>query len=404
MTDPSPVRVTGPLMPLAAGFAAELSRQGYTAIGASRQLHLMAHLSRWLAEEGLDPGRLSAAEAERFLKVRRTAGYTSRYSSRGLAPLLAYLRGLRVVPPPPSPPLPEGPVEELLERYRHYLIGERGLKDRTARCYAEMVQPFLEGRLSPEGLRLEQLGAAEVRAFVVTRCPQQGTGTAKLTVTALRSLLGFLHLEGAIGQPLAQAVPGAAGWRAAGLPRGLEPAQVRSLLASCDRDTVQGRRDFAILTILVRLGLRRAELAGLGLGDIDWRAGEVLVRGKGHRNERLPLPVDVGEAIVAYLRRGRPEGADGGTVFVRVRAPHRALSPHGVAGVVLAAARRAGLGQIHAHRLRHTAATQALRGGASLPEVGQLLRHRRLQTTAIYAKADREGLRRLALPWPGGEA
>ena len=404
MSDPSAIRVTGPLMQFAAGFAAELSRQGYTPKGTGFQLHLMAHLSRWLAEEGLDPNRLSAAEAERFLEVRRAAGYTSRYSIKGLAPLLAHLRGLGVVPPPPPPPPPEGPVEELLERYRRYLIGERGLKERSTRSYAEMVQPFLEGRLSSEGLDLEQLGAAEVNAFVVARCPQQGAGSAKLTVTALRSLLRFLHLEGEISQPLAQAVPAAAGWQAAALPKALKPAQVRSLLTSCERNTAKGRRDFAILTVLARLGLRRAELAGLRLADIDWRAGEILVRGKGSRNERLPLPADVGEAIVAYLRDGRPATADGDTVFMRVKPPHGALTPRGVSQVVLAAARRAGLEPIQAHRLRHTVATEALRGGATLPEVGQLLRHRRMQTTALYAKVDREGLRRLALPWPGGGA
>jgi site-specific recombinase XerD len=163
-----------------------------------------------------------------------------------------------------------------------------------------------------------------------------------------------------------------------------------------------GRRDFAVLTTLVRLGLRAGELAALRLDDIDWRTGTIVIRGKGHQVEPLPWPADVGEAVVAYLCRGRPTTALDRTVFVRVTAPHRALSSGAVSEIVAAAARRAGLGLIHAHRLRHTAATQLLRAGAPLPEIGQLLRHRRLLTTAIYAKVDRTALRTIARPWPGG--
>jgi site-specific recombinase XerD len=163
-----------------------------------------------------------------------------------------------------------------------------------------------------------------------------------------------------------------------------------------------GRRDFAILTVLARLGLRAGEAAGVELDDIDWRAGEVVIRGKGNRQEGLPLPTDVGEAIAAYLRRGRPHSAQGRQVFLRVRAPHRRLSSSGITQVVAAAGRRAGLGKLGAHRLRHTAATELLRAGAPLVEVGQVLRHRRLLTTAIYVKVDRESLRILARTWPGG--
>ena len=405
MTDPSRVRVTGPLLPFAGSFATELQRQGYTPRSVGHQLRLMSHLSRWLAGEDLDSHALSPAEAQRFLEARRSAGYTNHLSSKALAPLLAYLRGLGAAPSPPPPPAPAGPVEELLDRYRRYLTVERGLGGPTADVYASAVRPFLNGRISPEGLGLKRLSAADISTFIVARCPRQPRGTARLTVTAMRSLLDFLHLQGTIGQPLAQAVPSVAGWRLAGLPRGLEPDQVRNLLGACDRDSAKGRRDFAMLTVLIRLGLRAGEIAGLELDDIDWRAGEIVVRGKGGRSERLPLPSDVGEAIAAYLRDGRPASAEGRSVFVRALAPRRALTRVGVSEVVAAAARRAELpGQVHAHRLRHSAATEMLRGGASLPEVGQLLRHRRIETTAIYAKVDRESLRRIARPWPGGVA
>ncbi len=400
MIDPSRVRMTGPLTSFKTGFAAELQRQGYTPNSARQLLGLAAHLSRWLAGEGLGPGDLSPAVVERFFAASPAAGHSNHRTSKALGPLLAYLRGLGAAPPEPTP-APEGPVEELLWRYRRYLTVERGLGGPTARGYVDAVRPFLAGRVSPEGLDLERLSAADITAFVVARCPHQARGTAKLTVTSLRSLLGFLHLEGVIRRPLAQAVPSVAGWRLAGLPKRLEADQVQSLLASCDCDTANGRRDFAILTALARLGLRAGEVATLRLDDVDWRAGEIVVRGKGKRSERLPLPTDVGEAMISYLHRGRPASAEGRTVFVRIKAPHRALSAGGVTMVVAAAARRAGLGTLHAHSLRHTAASETLRAGASLAEVGQLLRHRRAATTAIYAKVDRDSLRAIARPWPG---
>ena len=217
---------------------------------------------------------------------------------------------------------------------------------------------------------------------------------------ALRSLLGFLYLEGMIDRPLAGAVPSVASWRLSGLPKGLSPAEVAGLLESCDRASVVGRRDLAMLMLLARLGLRAGEVARLELDDIDWRAGEIVVRGKGDRCERLPLPADVGGTITAYLRDGRPKTAQGRAVFVRVRGPQRALTGDGVSAVVAAGARR--LGVIYAHRLRHTVAIDLLRAGSSLVEVGQVLRHRSMLTTAIYAKVDVEALRTIARSWPGG--
>jgi integrase/recombinase XerD len=223
-------------------------------------------------------------------------------------------------------------------------------------------------------------------------------------VTALRSLLGFLHVEGILQKSLVAAVPSAASWRLAGLPRGLKPNEVQRLLAAPDRRTRIGRRDFAVLMLLIRLGLRAGEVAALTLDDINWRAGELMVRGKGDRRERLPLPDDVGQALVGYLQRGRPATALTRHVFIRVRAPHGPMTTGAVSHAVFAAGRRAGLGTVRAHRLRHSAATQLLAAGAPLIEIGQLLRHRSQLTTAIYAKVDTEALRCLARPWPGGGA
>lgn len=292
-----------------------------------------------------------------------------------------------------------------MERYRRYLLVERGLTEATVRGYLDVVHPFLLRRASA-AVDVERLTAPDVSAYVVdaVRDPRGRGGSAKLMLTGLRSLLGFLHVDGVLAESLTEAVPSIAGWRLATLPRALEPGQVRLLLSSCDRRTPHGRRDFAILTLLARLGLRRGEVARLELDDIDWRSGELVICGKGDRRERLPLPADVGEAVAAYLRHGRPPAVVGRSVFVRVKAPQRPLTPGGVTNVVIAAGRRAGLGDITAHRLRHSAATELLRAGAPLEEIGQLLRHRRPLTTAIYAKVDREALRLLARPWPGGAA
>ena len=230
--------------------------------------------------------------------------------------------------------------------------------------------------------------------------------SAKRIVTALRSLLRFLHVDGILAVPLAGAVPSPAGHALAGLPRALEPGQVEAMLSSCDPATATGRRDRAVLLLLSRMGLRAGEVAGLGLDDIDWRRGEITVRGKGNRRDRLPLPADVGAAVVAYLRDGRPAGALDRTVFIAAQAPRKALSYAGITTIVAEAAARAGVpGPVHAHRLRHSAATAMLRGGGSLTEIGQALRHARPATTAIYAKVDTGALRPLGRPWPGaGEA
>ena len=224
--------------------------------------------------------------------------------------------------------------------------------------------------------------------------------SAKVLVVGLRSLLRFLFLAGHTRQQLAWAVPSPAGFAGGSLPRALEPGAVAVLLAGCDRGTAVGRRDFAILVLLARLGLRGGEAAALALDDIDWHRGEIMVRGKGGRRDRLPLPGDVGEALVAYLRDGRPAVAGCRTLFLRVRAPMGALGTRGVADVVRLAGRRAGLPAFGPHRLRHSAATAMLRNGASLTEVGQVLRQARAATTAIYAKVDRAALRALAQPWP----
>lgn len=399
----SSVRVSGPLAEHVDGFAAELEGRGYSPLSAANQLRLLASLSRWLADRRLPVCDLNEEQVEAFLQFRRVAGYTCWLSPRGLVPLLTYLRSVDVAPEPVTVS-PQSEVEVLLEDYRAYLVDERGLVASTVAYYLKTAGLFLaECDDGAGGLLLESLTAAEVVGFVQRECPVRNVGSAKLLVTGLRSLLRFLHVDGRIEVPLAAVVPAVAGWRGGALPLGLEPEQVARLLAACDRRTSIGRRDHAILLLLVRLGLRAAEVAALKLEDIDWRAGELVVHGKQRQTDRLPLPVDVGQSLAGYLERGRPE-VEHRTVFVQSRAPYAPAAASTIKGAVRSACRRAGLAEVGPHRLRHTAATQLLAAGAPLSEVAQLLRHREVATTAIYAKVDHSCLVTLALPWPGSVA
>ena len=397
------VRVTGPLAMYADGFRADLAAQGYAVEPANRNLRTMAHVSRWMDGQGLSAGQLSTARLEEYLRARRREGYRHALSIRAVMPLIGYLRragvgGLRLEVAAGSSAL-----DLIVEEYRRYLVTERALTADVARRYARLAREFLTTCEQPDGLELTELPAAAVTDYVVAQCRGRRPSSAKFLVTALRSVLGYLFLAGHTRCQLACAVPTVAHWGAGSLPRALSPQTVAALLASCDASTLAGRRDRAILTLLARLGLRAGEAAGLELDDLDWRAGEISIRGKGNRRERLPLPVDVGEALVAYLHGGRPRTGCR-TVFLRLNAPVTGLTVSGVTTVVYRACARADLPRTGAHRLRHSAATAMLAGGGTLTEVGQVLRHVRLQTTAIYAKVDRVALRGLARPWPGGAA
>ena len=245
------------------------------------------------------------------------------------------------------------------------------------------------------------LTADAVRSFVIAESGRRGTGSLKNQVTAVRSLLRFLHLKGRIPGPMDGAAPAAAGWHRPPLTRKIRPGDVAAILASCDRDTHAGRRDYAILMLLARLGLRAGEAAAARIGDIDWRAGEILVRGKGGRDERLPLPADVGAAIADYCRNARPQAAASGMLFLHARAPYGPVSPSAVGNVVVRACRRAGLEPASAHQLRHVAATAMRRAGAPLSEISQLLRHQHEGTTSRYGTIDPDELGPVTAPWPG---
>jgi len=380
------------------GLAEELAGLGYTPNCIARHLRLLRRLDEWMAGEGLTPGELTAADVERFVGTRRGAGQSRWPSQRGVAPLLAYLRGAGVVPMPPAP-VAATSVERVAASYQRWLVEERSLAASTVANYERYVCRFFSQLAEPVREDLSRLSAADVTAAVRAQCRSRSVGWAKNFNTVLRSLLRFLFLEGYVGRDLSPSVLSVAGWRRSGLPKALDPKDVARLLASCARQRRASRRDLAILTLVVRLGLRAGEVVALELGDIDWPVGEIVVRGKGGRLDRLPLPADVGEAIVNYLRHERPPTTSR-RVFILAVAPRTGISTKTVAGVVRCACERACVAPVSPHRLRHTAATAMLRGGASLAEVGQVLRHQRAETTSIYAKVDIGLLATLAMPWP----
>jgi site-specific recombinase XerD len=390
------VIVTGPLEQYAEGFAGHLLSLRYTALSARNVLHVFAHLSRWLAARRLNARGLTAERASAFLRSRRRAGYTARCSPHALDPMLEYLRTLGVVPAKPDERSPT-PLERLLARYAEYLREERALAPSTIRYCVDTASRFLDGRSTRATIRA--LRAADVRAFLrrMGRTHPRSLGGIG---SNLRSLLRFLFVDGLLTRELSPAVPSVMAWRDRTLPRGIAASEVQRMLATCDRRTLVGKRDYAILLLLARLGLRQGEVCALTLDDFDWRRGVLTVHGKGKKRDELPIPQDVGRAVAAYLRR-RLRAATRG-LFLRVRAPYRPLRRLGQP--VLIASRRAGIAPVSPHRLRHTAATEMLGRGASLAEIAQVLRHASTQTTAIYAKVDRRALRTLMQPWPGAQS
>lgn len=396
-------RVRGPLASFADGFRVELERLGYTPLSRESKVNEMALLSRWLEREGLAAGDLDDGRVEAFLAdlgARRQRALTL----RAMRPLLGRLRAEGVVSAARPAGAPRGELDDLMDDYRHWMVWDRALAPRTVERYERSARRFLDARIemSCGAMGTEGLNGQVVTGFLLAEAGRGlGPGSLQGRVAELRSLLRFLHLRGMVPSGLRESVPPVPGWKDTSVPPRLAPAAVRALLDSCDRETLVGLRDFAMLLLLARLGLRAAEVAGLRLGDLDWRAGEVVVVGKGRREDRLPLPVDVGEALAAYLTGGRPR-ADARFVFLTVAAPPRPLRSTSVSQMVWRQCARAGLAPVRAHRLRHALATALVDQGLALPEIAQVLRHRDLATTAAYAKVDHAALRELALPWPVG--
>jgi len=382
-------------------FCARLSDLGYRRPTIRDKLWVVTDLTRWMAEEHLAVGDLDARRVDEFLDARRRRGRTCRGFRPTVLLLLEQLRAAGVVPTP-APAGDDSPMAALLTRYEGYLRRERALAESTIAGYLPFVRALVAERLDggaayPDGLR-----PGDLRDFLLARVRRMAPKRAQYMGTALRSFLRFLFLRGETGTDLALAVPTVRQWRLSSVPRYLPARDVERLLRACDRSSATGRRDHAVLLLLARLGLRASEILALELGDLHWRAGEIVVRGKGLVRDRLPLLPDVGEALVRYLQKDRSPGSSR-RVFLCRRAPHRGFAhPSTVTTIVARALVRAGLAPAMrgAHLLRHSLATAMVRRGASLTEIGQVLRHRSPNTTEIYAKLDFDALRDVAMPWP----
>lgn len=383
------------------GFRAWLLERDYTPGTVRGALKVVGQLGRWMVVEELEPSQLTPAAIESFRSARRDAGYRRVPGVRSFEPLLDYLRSEGVLTLETAAPATA--VDQLVADYRAWLVVERGLAASTVLRYENLARRFLREHAAEAGDRfVADLTGSDVVAFLLRESARVSVGSAKGRVAELRSLLRFLYLKGLTPAALAAAVPPVAGWRDTGVPAGMAATDVQRLLDNCDRSCLGGVRDFAMLSLVARLGLRSVEVTHLELDDIDWRAGELVVRGKGRRRDRLPLPWDVGEALSAYLRDARRPTRIR-RVFMTTKAPTRAIRADLVSDVTRRACRRAGVAPAGAHRLRHALATEMLRRGATLVEVSQVLRHRDLATTAIYAKVDLGTLRRVAQPWPGAQ-
>lgn len=393
----------GPLRAHVDAFAVDLKEKGYCKKAAYDHLRAVVAISRWLARRGLDAGDLTDARIAEFLGSWPPRGTLPCGRSRAMRDLVDLLRRRGILPPIDPPP--ENPIGQVTYAFTQHLVVDRGLSMTTLRGYVPIIRDFLIDRFGEGDVRLDTIRPRDIVAFQIQRCPSRGLGYAHHLVIALRHFGRFLRVRGYVEIDLAACVQPVAQWRLASVPRTLGADEVQQVLDSCDRSSTVGIRDYAILLLLARLGLRAHEIASMRLEDVHWMAGEIVVRGKGHRVDRLPLPRDVGAALVTYLRRGRPQ-CKARQVFLRAYAPRRGFASGGSlsAAIVRHAIGRAGLNPARkgAHLLRHSLATHMLAKGASLSEIGQVLRHRLTKTTQIYAKVDLAALHSLAQPWPGG--
>jgi integrase/recombinase XerD len=395
------VRVTGPLAPYATEFRLGLTKRGYTPSTQIGHLQVMAHLSKWMQHRELGVPDVNAELVQEYLANRCAGGYSSFRTPSRMAQLLAVLAAAGA--PVNSAPATVAGValsrtDALLAGYERFLREERGLACSSTAAYVLRARRFLADYTDDGDLRA--VTSAAVTDAVLHEAEALSVASARVFAIALRWLLRYGYLTGLIDTDLSAAALPVTGRPRSSLPRGVSAEQATSLLRSCDRRTAAGRRDYAVILILLRLGLRAAEVAGLRLKDLDWRAGQITVRGKGHRVDQLPLPTDVGQAIAGYLHRGRPVTTDRG-VFLTSRAPRTTLSNSGVSWIVRSACVRAGTAPVGAHALRHSLACQLLRAGAPLSEIGQLLRQHADLTVSMYARVDSDRLRTIARPWPG---
>ncbi|MHB1534421.1 MAG: tyrosine-type recombinase/integrase [Acidimicrobiales bacterium] len=397
MTQPWYVRASGPLAVHVGGFRARLIELGYAQPSVTAQMGLVCDLSGWLGGRGLGVDALDAEAVAVFAAGRRRSGRLLS-SPAALRPLLGYLDTLGVLP---AKVAAFGLVDVILADYRRYLLDVRCLAGSTMPGYMKTATRFAAECLQGPDNELADITAGDVAAFIGRAGVGYKPKTVNEIVVGLRSLLRFLYATGRIDVPLWEAALGMAGWHGGPLPGRLPHGAGEAILASCDRSTVVGNRDHAMIILIVRLGLRAGEVAAVELDDLRWGTGELVVRGKGGGRDGLPMPVDVGGALADYLcRRGTGSG-EGRRAFLHVQAPRSAVTMTDVRAAVRRACWRAGMADTGTHRFRHSLASDMLGQGTRLAEIGQVLRHRHLETTALYAKVDDQALATVARTWPG---
>jgi len=390
-----------PLLVQVPPFADSLMESGYAATTIQSKLGLLIDLGEWLRRRGLAVKDLDERRIETFITDRRRNGLLRRGDRTTVRQLLDHLREHHAVQRV-APTCDVSPLAAILDRYEKHLRFERGLTTATIINYLPFARKFLSDRFGEGPFLFKVVRPCDISGFILRHARTMSCRRAQLMTTAFRSFFRFLFQRGELQVDLAPSIPTVADWRLSTLPRYITGEEVIRVLGSCDRHTATGRRDYALLLLLARLGLRAGEIVAMQLDDIDWRSGKILVRGKGLLYDRMPLPVDVGQALAVYLRHDRPSSKTR-RVFVCGKAPQRGFSgPSTVSTIVRRALDRAGLhpGFKGAHLLRHSLATSMIRSGASMSEIGEILRHRSPSTTEIYAKLDFEGLRSLAQPWP----
>lgn len=407
MTQTSQVRLpaaaVGSFVALVPPFVEKMRAHGYAPASVKGSAGLVEDFATWLDQRAIDRRVVETKFVDEYLDKRWLYRRRRRGDAFTLRKFVVHVwvdGGADV-----KPAIAALPRQDVRQKFEHYLQCERGLAPASIGLYGEAAGRFLEHAFGEGEVRLAELSAADVIRFVQLDAARlRHPKRAKVMTSALRSFLQYGRYLGEIRADLHTSVPTVANWSMSAIPRSISTAQVHALLAQCDRRTATGRRDYAVLLLLARLGLRAGEVVQLTLEDIDWVEGAIRIRGPAQRCDRLPMPADVGAALVEYLRNGRPT-CTVRNVFLRSRAPRRELlGPSAVSCIVFRALQRAGI-ESHckgAHLLRHSLATQMLSNGASLSEIGEILRHRNPQTTTIYAKVDLASLQTLALPWPGG--
>lgn len=393
----------GPVSSYIVSFADWLVGRGYALVSLRNQVRMAADFSKWLWQKGIELSDISEEHPRRYLLARAHDRRPKLGDKAALRHLLVFLRSQNAIAEERKVEYDPSSVEQHVLAYEGYLRDARALALETILNYRPVVRDFLNFRFGDGEVSLAQLQADDVIKFVQQKASRLNLRRAKTTTTALRSLLSYARYRGDLTSDLAAAVPIVANWALSSIPRAIGRDEVSRLLASIDRQTPIGCRDYAMILALARLGLRSSELVTLELDDIDWAAGEIHVVGKNGRRNDLPLPADVGNAIADYLRKSRPRNASR-RVFLRDKAPIRGFTGQsGLGSVIRRSLKRAGIVSPTkgTHQFRHGLASEMLRGGASLGEIGEVLGHRHVQTTAIYAKVDLDALRTLALPWPG---